>query len=71
MTPPEAIKAIRDGQAVECSREEYPAIRRALQDELVVLSREGDNLRGFMVTEEIRTLDRSFGITLQAYQVLE
>lgn len=60
MTKEEAINAIYNGSLVECTKEEYPEIRNALQDKAGKMVDGGDGLRAMMMLEEVRRLDSLF-----------
>ena len=58
MTIEEAINAIYNGKLIYCTKEEYPGIRKALQDKAGKLIDTGDPLRSMMMLEEVRRLDK-------------
>lgn len=60
MTKDEAINAIYNGNLVECTKEEYPEIRTALQDKAGKMVDSGDGLRAMVMLEEVRRLDGVF-----------
>ncbi len=61
MTKEEAIDAIYNGKLVECTIEEYPEIRNALQIRAGILIDQGDILRSILMLEEVSRLDRMHG----------
>ena len=58
----EAINAIYNGNLIECTREEYPEIRNALQDMAGKMVDSGQGLRAMMMLEEVRRLDLLYQI---------
>jgi len=60
MTKQEAISAIYNGNLVECTKEQYPEIRTALQDKAGEMVDSGDGLRAMMMLEEVRRLDKLY-----------
>jgi hypothetical protein len=57
MTPKEAIQAVYHGRLVECTADEYPEIRRALQDQAGKQIDGGDHLRAQIALMEVQRLD--------------
>lgn len=64
MTPVQAIQAISLGSLVECTKEEYPEIRTALQKYAGEKIDTGQDIYAQIALEEVRRLDGkfSFGI---------
>ena len=58
----ERIKAaIHDGQLVECSKEEYPQVRKLLHSLASQYIDKGDNVRATIALSEIKRLDKKYG----------
>ena len=62
MKTDEAINSIYQGKLIECSKEEYPEIRTALQKKAGELVDSGDGLRAMMMLEEVKRLDKMHSI---------
>ena len=60
MTIDEAINAIYNGRFIDCTKQEYPEIRTALQDKAGKMVDLGDGLRAMMMLEEVKRLDKVF-----------
>lgn len=60
MTKEEAISAIYNGNLVDCTKEEYPEIRTALQEFAGERIDAGDGIRGQIVLMEVQRLDKKF-----------
>lgn len=60
MTKDEAINAIYTGKLVNCTKEEYPEIRTGLQEKAGKMIDFGDGLRGMMMLEEVKRLDKLY-----------
>lgn len=52
-----AINAIYKGELAECSKEEYPKVRTALQDKAGEWIDNGDNARAMIALNEVKRLD--------------
>lgn len=57
MTRTEAIDAVYNGRLVECTKEEYPEIRRALQDQAGKWIDDGQGVRAVIALQEVQRLD--------------
>jgi hypothetical protein len=57
MTPKEAIQAVYHGRPVQCTVDEYPEIRRALQEQAGRWIDGGDHIRSRIALHQIVTLD--------------
>lgn len=58
MTPQEAVSKIYQGNLIDCTKEEYPEIREALQKKAGEMIDGGDGLRAMMMLEEVKRLDK-------------
>jgi hypothetical protein len=61
MTPSEAVNAAYSGDLVKCSADEWPAVRRALQDAAGKMIDSGQGMRANLMLQEVRRLDGVFG----------
>lgn len=59
-----AIAAVYRGQLVECSKDEYPLVRSALQDQAGRWIDGGDPMRAQIALREVARLDTKFDFTL-------
>jgi hypothetical protein len=57
MTTREAIDAVYQGKLVACTRDEYPEIRRALQDKAGQWIDQGQGVRATIALQEVARLD--------------
>ena len=60
MTPDEAIKAIYVGKLVECSKNEYPEIRTAIQNKAGEWIDTNQHVRAQIALQEVKRLDDLF-----------
>lgn len=60
MTPKQAVQAISGGSLVECTKEEYPEIRKALQEFAGKQIDNGQDIYAMIALEEVRRLDNYF-----------
>lgn len=58
MTKEEAIQAVHKGQIIHCTVDEYPEIRRALQDQAAKWIDQNDHIRAHIACFEVERLDR-------------
>jgi hypothetical protein len=58
MTRTEAIDAVHNGNLVQCTKEEYPEIRRALQDQAGKWIDGGQGVRAMIALQEVQRLDK-------------
>lgn len=59
-TERKAISAVYTGKLVECTKEEYPQVRSALQDQAGKWIDGGDGMRAGMALNEVKRLDAKF-----------
>jgi hypothetical protein len=57
----QALNAVYQGKLVNCSAEEYPEIRTALQDQAGKWIEGGDGMRAMIALQEVKRLDAKFG----------
>jgi hypothetical protein len=57
VNPEQALEAVYAGRTVECTAEEYPAIRRALQEKAGKWIDQGQDIRAQIALQEVRRLD--------------
>jgi hypothetical protein len=57
----QALNAVYQGKLVNCSAEEYPEIRTALQDQAGKWIDNGDGMRAMIALQEVKRLDTKFG----------
>ena len=57
MNKEQALSAIHNGQLAQCSKEDYPEIRNALQGKAGEMVDSGDGLRAMMMLNEVKRLD--------------
>jgi hypothetical protein len=63
MTVQEQVKnAVEAGRLVECSKDEYPVVRAALQDQAAWWREGGYHIRAQIADAEVRRLDGEFGL---------
>lgn len=60
MIPQEAILAVYYGKPVDCAPEDYPEIRRAIQDQAGKWIDQGQDIRAVIALREIERLDRLY-----------
>lgn len=56
-----ALDAIYKGQLVNCSKDDWPVVRTALQDQAGKWIDTGDGMRAMIVLQEVKRLDAKFG----------
>ncbi len=60
MTPQEAVKAISKASLVDCTKEEYPEVRKALQEYASKQIDNGQDIYAMIALEEVKRLDAYF-----------
>ena len=56
----EAFAAVYAGNLVVCTRDEWPSVRRALQEQAGRWINQKQDVRAIIALEEVRRLDREF-----------
>lgn len=65
MKPEVAVNAVYKGELVNCSRDSYPSIRTALQQQAGKWIDQGDHLRAQMALMEVQRLDEVHNFDLE------
>lgn len=60
MSPQEAVNSIYEGHLVDCTYEEWPAVRSALQEAAGKWTDASQHLRASIALAEVRRLDAHF-----------
>jgi len=53
------ISSLTNGQLVECTKEEYPEVRKILHRQAAKYLEEGQEMRSIIALEEVRRLDKT------------
>lgn len=69
MTVKEAIQAVHNGQPVLCTVDEYPEIRRALQDQAGKWIDQNDHVRSHIALSEVHRLDHVHNFQLFEHNI--
>jgi hypothetical protein len=56
----QAVNAVYQGNLIECSEQDWPAVRAALQSFAGTCIDSGDGVRAMIALEEVKRLDQKF-----------